>query len=107
MQVLSQTITAEDFVTDFNRSIYEVLSSRLQEGKSIDLMALSSVFDSDQMGRISSILAAFHDINHTREEVADYVATIKEERRKLSTQDIKQMDSEQLKRYIEGLKKKK
>ncbi len=107
MQVLSQTITAEDFVTDFNRSIYEVLSSRLQEGKSIDLMALSSVFDSDQMGRISSILAAFHDINHTREEVADYVATIKEERRKLSTQDIKQMDSEQLKQYIEGLKKKK
>ena len=107
MQDLSQTITAEDFVTDFNRNLYEVISVRLKEGKSVELMALSSVFDSDQMGRISSILAAYHDINHTREEVADYVATIKEEKQKLSTQDIKQMDSEQLKRYIEGLKKRK
>lgn len=107
MQDLSQTITAEDFVTDFNRNLYEVISVRLKEGKSVELMALSSVFDSDQMGRISSILAAYHDINHTREEVTDYVATIKEEKQKLSTQDIKQMDSEQLKRYIEGLKKRK
>ena len=97
----------EQFVTDFNRKIYEVLSSRLKEGKSIDLMALSSVFDSDQMGRISAILAAFHDINHTREEVADYVRVLKEEKRKLSVQDVKQMDSEQLKQYIEGLKKNK
>ena len=107
MQDLSQTITAEDFVTDFNRNLYEVISVRLKEGKSVELMALSSVFDSDQMGRISSILAAYHDINHTREEVTDYVTTIKEEKQKLSTQDIKQMDSEQLKRYIEGLKKRK
>ncbi|HJB26013.1 MAG TPA: DNA primase [Firmicutes bacterium] len=107
MKELSLQLTPEEFVTDFNRKIYEVLSSRLKEGKSIDLMALSSVFDSDQMGRISAILAAFHDINHTREEVADYVRVLKEEKRKLSVQDVKQMDSEQLKQYIEGLKKNK
>ena len=104
---LSQGLKPEEFITDFNRNIYEVLVNRLQEGKSIDLMALSSVFDSDQMGRISAILAAFHDINHTREEVMDYVRALKEEKQKLSVQDVKQMNSEQLRKYIEGLKKRK
>ncbi|MDD2956160.1 MAG: DNA primase [Oscillospiraceae bacterium] len=104
---LLSRISPEEFITAFNRQVFSCLCDRLEENESLDMIALSAVFDQAQMGRISGIIAAADGQNFTRDEAEDYIKVIKDQAKQKTPQELAQMNDQELKQYIAGLAGKK
>ncbi|MDD3192932.1 MAG: DNA primase [Oscillospiraceae bacterium] len=106
-RTILERIQPEDFLTDFNREIFRVICQRLQEGRPVELIALSEQLDEVQMGKVAGILADAASTRATQKEAADYIDTILAGKAKKSPEELRQMDREQLGEYVAGLAAKK
>lgn len=68
-KLMDQLLRPEDFITSFNRRVYEALRRQVQEGEP-DLSALGAQFSADEMGKIAGLLHKTL-VSNTPQEVRD------------------------------------
>ena len=74
---LFKTLSPNEFVTSFNKRVYESLKNQFDFYGECGLTGLSSEFSADEMGRISSILARSREIAIDKQALDDYIDVLK------------------------------
>ena len=92
VDIIINGIAPEDFVTDFNRKVYEHLLTQLRAGQAPDLGVLGAYFTPAEMGRVVEIQNRAVSGENMARECADCMAAIREEKAKLGRGDPKEMD---------------
>lgn len=105
MTHIDKHISADDFVTDFNRNLFLYFSNRIKEHKE-PLTTLSADFTHDEVSSVVSILSTYSEIAATDSALMEYINTIKEESAKLSGDDIASASAHELDSYLKKLKEK-
>lgn len=103
-------ITAEDFLTDFNRKLFSVIAQRLEEGLSIDLTSLgNSGLSIEEMDALKVIEMRSDSLSHTVKECLDCIKVIKEEKEKAknTAESVSGLSDEEYIAMFENLRKKK
>ncbi|MEG1972247.1 MAG: DNA primase, partial [Oscillospiraceae bacterium] len=96
-------ITPNEFVTGANRSIYEALFSVHNAHEIPDLTVLSAYLPTEQVSRLSGILAENQEKNvtvQTAKELAEVICSQKNEK---TENEIVDMDMDELHKYIDKL----
>ena len=99
-------LSADDFVTDFNRKLYIYFSERIKSGKDPTTM-ISADFTMDEQSKIYHMITANSSQNATVQALDEYIAIILDERSKMSEQDIKAASADDLAAYINKLREQK
>lgn len=100
-----RNLRPDEFVTAFNKRVYEALKNQFDFYGECGLTGLSSEFSTDEMGRISSILARSREIAIDKQALDDYIDVLKKSVLKVEPADMS--DDEFLKFYSELSKSKK
>lgn len=79
---LKDELSADYFVTAFNRRIFSVILSRLDEGGNTEPYFLSSEFTPDEMDEVERIFRSAAQLSNTVDECADCIKMLKEEKNK-------------------------
>lgn len=106
---LQDALSPEDFITDFNRSIFARQCDVLRCGKEVSLWHFSEDSDNARSGRLAKLLADCKELTFSKEGLMDCITVLKEEKDKKSSSDVASMNDSEYKLYIESLiaKKKK
>ena len=104
---IAEKIKVEQFVTDRNRAIAQVLFDRLSNGQSVDLTLLSSKLDMEQMGVVTQLLTSVSGMTFSREDADAYIETILSKQNEKSQDEVASMSEDDLKAYIASLASKK
>ena len=89
-------IRFEDFVTDFNRKVFEAVAIKLQNNINLNLSALGGEFTADEMGKISGMLANYNDVNNSPELLSDYIDTLLSHKNSISRERAAKMSDNDL-----------
>ena len=104
-EYVSSKITSEQFVTDFNRKVYQVMLEKIKNSAFSDIHSLQSEFTADEMGKITEIEVNSRDVNINRTGIEDFVNILLT---KADNQvDVKEMSNDDFLKYIQNLKNKK
>ncbi len=104
---IRQRIGPQDFVTEFNRRVFERVCGRIESNESLDLGMFGDEFDDAQISRIASFLAKADGQNYTREETEDYIKAILDQKLQKTEKDVAQMNDASWSQYISDLAAKK
>lgn len=74
---ICKKISPDDFVTDFNRKVFKIISEKIRDHMEISLTLLNSEFSADEMGKITEIIAKNREIAITEKEVSDFIDVLK------------------------------
>lgn len=101
------SVTSQDFVTDWGKKMYETILSVANECDTLDLMSLGSRITPEEMGRLASIITRDGSRIRTGEQFEEIIASLRSEKDKqaLSGENVKDMDDESLMALIEKLGK--
>ena len=78
----SLPLEPEDFSSPFLGRAYEVIRSRIQEGKENTATTLAPLFNAEEMGELMHLLTQPESPADTRQSLADYIEKIQTEKRK-------------------------
>lgn len=104
---IKQKLTLQDFVTEFNRRVFEMICLRIENNQMLDIGMFGSEFDDAQMGRIAGFIASSNGQNYTKEETDDYIQTILESKLQKNDKDVAEMNDKNWSKYISDLAAKK
>lgn len=104
---LLEKIKPDDFVTAFNRGLFEKVCNLIQTGATPSLSLLAGALTDEEMARLSAMLAGSEQMTFTKQQAFDYIGVIFEEKKKLTANDIANMDDGRLQDFIEDLRRKK
>lgn len=93
IQKVRQVVSPDSFVTSFHRRVYSQLLKCCDETGVVDIQHLSAYFDPQELGRVTGIHMKHSIYANTLEACMDCVATLLEEKQKLS-QDKPSIDSD-------------
>ena len=104
-----EAVTEQDFVTDWGKKMFLLISEKAEQNGELDLLSLSGALTPDEMSRLASIITKDGSMLHTKEQFSELIGALRQEKHKqnLSAENIKQMDDESLKELIEKLGKEK
>lgn len=105
LSVIEKHITAEDFVTDFNKRLFAYFSSRIKEHKE-PLTTLSADFTSDEVSSIAEIISRYSTVAATDTALMEYISIIKDESSKPTDEDIASSSADEFDSFLKNLKKK-
>lgn len=88
INTVNDKITAEDFVTDFNRRIFKAVTSRISEGKSPDISFLHGDLTDEEISAVAKIQTISYRLSNSVEECADCINVILNEKNKKSLHDV-------------------
>ena len=82
-------ITSEDFITDFNRRLFQIITERIDNGANLDLSLIAdSSFSVEEVDAIKAIEMKSENLNHSVKECRDCINVIKTEKQKTGRTDI-------------------
>lgn len=81
-------ISADDFVTDFNRRIYKAVVERLRDGKSAEISFLAGDLDDSEISAVAKIQTVSHTLTNTLKECEDCIKVIVAEKNKKNFNDV-------------------
>ncbi len=94
-KIVRAYINETDFVTDFNRNVFVVLCEKIEENTSSNiLLTLSSLFDSDKIGKIMSYISSLEAIEVNDDKIKQIAQTLKEEKIKANIGGMSINDSD-------------
>lgn len=94
-------ISDTDFVTDLNRRIFSSITEKILSGADFSTFSLGSEFSTDEMGKISKIIASQRNMSIDRQTVSDYINVIKNTRLEGSEPNV--LDDNELLKFINSL----
>ncbi len=100
-QWLTERLRAEDFVTEFNRSVFEFFVEKISEGTAPENL-ISAHFDVAQVSRITQILNTHVYAGDPMPQFEDYIKVLAAEKQKHT--EIGEISPEQLKKMLEQRK---
>lgn len=100
---LSGVLSADVFVTQFNREFFEGISSRILSGRSLEIFSFNEDADNSEMAYIAYLLAKESEISNSLEECKQCVMTLVEEKSKKKVSDVSKLSSEE---YLDLFRKK-
>lgn len=74
---ISSRLSPDDFVTDFNKRVFNILSHKIKSGADYSISSFNAEFSPDQMGKISEILATNRNMELEFETIIDYISVLK------------------------------
>lgn len=77
---IQDQISPDDFVTDFNKRVFETLCKRIKEGLSVDNVFLSAYFSPEEMSRIVKLSIQSQKISNTVSECEDCIRVLKQDK---------------------------
>ncbi len=104
-EYVSSRITPEQFVTDFNKKVYQVMLEKIRNSAFSDIHSLQSEFTADEMGKITEIVINSKDVNINKTTVDDFINILVSSDD--NSVDIKDMSNDDFLKYIQNLKNKK
>jgi len=105
LSFIEKKITPDDFVTDFNKSLFEYCSKRIKDSKE-PLTTLSADFTADEVSAIVSIITKYSQVAATDTALLEYINTIKEENLKPTDTDIASSSKDEFDTFLKKLKEK-
>lgn len=75
---ISSRLSTDDFVTQFNKRVYSILSNKIESGADYSISSFNAEFSPDQMGKISEIMAVNRDMELEFETILDYINVLKD-----------------------------
>lgn len=102
-----EQIKPDEFVTEFNKKVYECICTIVNDGAVVDLMSLGQYFTAQEMSGISALIAKQDTIGGDMDTALEYIETIRDYKSKKSLEALGEIDSEKIEDYIEALKRKK
>lgn len=107
-ECISERLSPDDFITDFNRRIYSRMTENLKNSPDFDIMSLQSEFTADEMGKITAILAKNREIDINRSVADDYINTLLRYREeKNENKAAAEMSDDDLRSFAQQLRNKK
>lgn len=104
-EYISSKVAPEQFVTEFNKKVYQVMLDKIKNSSFSDIHSLQSEFTADEMGKITEIAINSKDVNINRNSIEDFVNIL------ISAADnqvdVKDMSNDDFLKYIQNLKNKK
>lgn len=94
-QSIGSKLSPEMFITDFNRKVYQALSKRLDESRSIDLSVFTGEFLPEESGRLAKFIAMRDEISNTVAECLDCIEVLKKEAEKTQKVNPAEMSNEE------------
>lgn len=80
LKKIENKVSTDDFVTDFNRRVYDKISQRISNGLPIDAIFLSAYFSPEEMSRIVKLGMQSQKISNTIAECDDCINVLKREK---------------------------
>ena len=105
LPLIEGRITAEDFVTEFNRKLFSYFYERIKAHKE-PMNTLSADFTSDEVSSIIAIVSKYSQVASTDSALIEYINTIKEEKHKINAEDVTTASDQELDSYLKKLKEK-
>ena len=91
---IKDELSEDLFITDFNKRVYKALSTRLDEGRSIELSMFCAEFTPEEMGRLAQFEAMGNAISNTVAECNDCIKVLKQEKAKASSVNAAELSDE-------------
>ena len=88
LKLVDDKLSADDFVTDFNKRIFKAVASRLREGKSAEISFLYGELTDEEISAVAKIQTISYTLNNSVEECADCIKVILDEKNKKSLKDV-------------------
>lgn len=105
LPVIEKYISADEFVTDFNKRLFSYFSSRIKEHKE-PLTTLSADFTADEVSSIAEIISKYSEVAATDTALMEYINIIKDESSKPSDEEIASSTADEFNSFIKNLKDK-
>lgn len=99
-------ITPDDFVTTFNKKLFEYFRDKIQGGYGI-LTGISADFTPEESGKIFGIISKYNSMAATTEAAAEYINVIIEEKLKTKMNDLSTAEDADIMDYLKNLREKK
>lgn len=104
--IVKTELTDSDFVTEFDRRIFDCIVSVVSDGKTPGLSDFNADFDPvTEMSAVTRIMLDADKEPFDAAALKKAISALKEEKGRLTRDSIKEMSPEELKDYIAGLKK--
>ncbi|MBO4584584.1 MAG: DNA primase [Clostridia bacterium] len=104
--IIKAELTDSDFVTEFNRRIFDCIVGVVSDGKAPALADFNADFDPvREMSAITRIMLDADKEPFDAAALKKAISALKAEKGRLTRDNIKEMSPEELKAYISGLKK--
>ena len=88
-------VSNDDFVTEFNRRVFEKISERISNGLPIDAMFLSSDFSPQEMSRIVKLGLKSQKVSNTITECEDCIKVLKQEKNSIKDVNPSQLSDDE------------
>lgn len=70
-------ITADDFVTSFNKRVFKSLVDKIQSAEGLSVSSFNAEFTPDEMGRIIGMLSKYEQLSVDQSVCSDYIRVLK------------------------------
>lgn len=97
---IKDELSEDLFVTDFNKRVYKALSSRLDDGRSVELSMFCAEFTPEEMGRIAQFEAMGGTISNTVAECNDCIKVLKQEKSKSSAVNAAELSDDEFRKLF-------
>ena len=107
-QLAADLLTPDDFVTAFNRRVFQTLAKKLSSGAELSLSAVSADLSEDELSSVARMMARYHDVPASERDVREYIQVLKSERAALrARQTAAESQPQELLSYLESLRNQK
>ena len=73
---ISSRLKPDDFLTDFNRRVYNIIIDKVKNNMNLNLTSLSNDFSIKEMGRIAKMLSSYIECENNDMVVDEYIRVI-------------------------------
>ncbi|MBQ4101109.1 MAG: DNA primase [Oscillospiraceae bacterium] len=95
LQKIENEISSDDFVTEFGKKLFSILSSLIKQQRPLDLSLIIKEFDTAQSGYITKMFNLSQNVDFDIEMTKDFVATVKTEKEKKAIKPISDMTEDE------------
>ncbi len=105
--VAKTELTPDTMVTPFNRTLYERLLTRYEQGLVIELSVLAEEYEPEEMAYITGMLKESRErgTTLTKEDVAHFAAVIKKEHQLLALKEPTELTPEEIQEKLQLMRK--
>ncbi len=100
-------ITPDNFVTDFNKRVFNSIISKINERGDISISSIMNEFSHEEISSISGILARNSDILNDLDKLNAYIDALLSFSEKLNKQEILSASDNEMREYAQKLRAKK
>lgn len=106
-QRITEKLPPEKMLTDFNRRVYRVVTTRILQGKSAMLIDISGEFTNEENSAVAGMLSKYTSDAATAQAAGEYINVILSEHDRISVKQSANADINDINDYLDKLRKKK